>query len=71
MADMQRNPQRRFQQEIPRHRPPAMRGTGHQVPVDEQEGAGRRAVETVLLRYGYLEFRGTMTTNFQAAGRKG
>jgi hypothetical protein len=37
---------------------------------DEQESAGRRAVETVLLRYGYLEFRGTMSTDFRAAGRK-
>jgi uncharacterized small protein (DUF1192 family) len=37
---------------------------------DEQESAGRRAVEAVLSRYGYLEFRGTMSTNFQAAGRK-
>jgi len=37
---------------------------------DEHESAGRRAVEAVLSRYGYLEFRGTMSTNFQAAGRK-
>jgi hypothetical protein len=37
---------------------------------DEQEGAGRRAVEAVLSRYGYLEFRGTMSAYSQAAGRK-
>ena len=37
---------------------------------DDQEGAGRRAVETVLLRFGYMEFRGTMSTDFRAAGRK-
>ncbi len=37
---------------------------------EEQDSAGRRAVETVLSRYGFLEFRGTMSTDFQAAGRK-
>jgi len=37
---------------------------------DEQESAGRRAVETVLLRHGYVEFRGTMSTDFQAAEQK-
>ncbi|MBM4355693.1 MAG: hypothetical protein FJ109_18205, partial [Deltaproteobacteria bacterium] len=37
---------------------------------DEQESAGRRADETVLLRSGHLESRGTMSTDFQAAGRK-
>jgi len=37
---------------------------------DEHESAGRRAVEAVLSRYGYLEFRGTMSTNSQAAGRE-
>ncbi|MBM4352717.1 MAG: transposase [Deltaproteobacteria bacterium] len=37
---------------------------------EERDSAGRRAVETVLSRYGYLEFRGTMSTDFRAAGRK-